>query len=106
MKIHFIELIQNEKTIQKDAIYVFLIGQIETLNIICFEITDYQTLHFSFGFILLEPSFGQDHARENFSLFDNGPITRNLSGACSSLITWLRMSASVWTAHHGNAYPR
>ena len=66
----------------------------------------YQTLHFPFGFILLDPSLGQDQARANFSLLDNGPITLNLSGACSSLITWLRIRVSVWTAHQGNAYPK
>ena len=76
------------------------------LKFIIFEMPVYHTLHFSCGFILLEPSFGHDHARANFSLFDNGPITRNRSGACSSLITWFRMSASVWTAHQGKAYPK
>ena len=68
--------------------------------------THYQTSHFSVGFISLDPSFGHDQACANFLLLDNGPITRNLSGACSSLITWLRISASVWTAHHGSAYPK
>ena len=65
------------------------------LNIIA---STYQTVHFSIGLILLEPSFGHAQARANFSLLDKGPITRNLSGACASsdLIIWLE-------EHHGNA---
>ena len=86
------------------GIIVFLI--FFPLHIESLVITNYQTLHFPFGFILLDPSFGHDQARANFSLLDNGPITLNLSGACSSLMTWLRISVSVWTAHQGNAYPK
>ena len=42
--------------------------------------------HFSTGFMALP--LGHDHASENPLLLAGGPTTRNLSGACSSLMMW------------------
>ena len=61
----------------------------------------HQIRHFSSGFI---PELaGQLKASENSRLLERGPRTLNLSGACSSFLTWWEACLSVWRAHQGRA---
>jgi hypothetical protein len=38
---------------------------------------------------MVDLSKGHPHVSANFWLLESGPLTRNLSGACSSFITWV-----------------
>lgn len=58
----------------------------------------YHTAHFFAGFIL-EPS-GQLKSRENASIFDNGPRTRNSLGLWNPVVMRSFIASGRYLLHH------
>src|ERR1041385_7944075 len=78
----------------------------DNLNLDFFLLFHYQILgRWSADLIIGSPSFTLN-ASKNSGMFERGPLTRNLPGACGFVLTSCFRAASLYFPRHTCAHPR